>query len=65
MLSWWSQCVYWDTEEQEWSGAGCNVTKETTLTVSHCSCNHLTAFASKRQMINMSLSHQPIEKYFM
>ena len=38
-------CLYWDEDEEEWSGEGCVVGNLTTTETLHCSCTHLSAFA--------------------
>ncbi|XP_072051006.1 polycystin-1-like protein 2 [Amphiura filiformis] len=40
-----AQCIYWDDEQEDWKGDGCRVGAYTSLTHTHCQCNHLTFFA--------------------
>ncbi|XP_078670977.1 polycystin-1-like protein 2 isoform X2 [Branchiostoma floridae x Branchiostoma belcheri] len=44
-----SKCLFFDTTEQMWKSDGCEVGPLTTDTVTHCLCNHLTAFGSDFQ----------------
>ncbi|KAM8893905.1 polycystin-1-like protein 2 isoform 2-T2 [Spinachia spinachia] len=38
------QCLYWDTDNETWSGDGCQVGNKSTPQRIHCLCNHLTLF---------------------
>ncbi|CAH1258631.1 PKDREJ [Branchiostoma lanceolatum] len=40
-------CRYWDAGEEKWDSQGCRVGPLTTMTKTHCLCNHLTAFAGE------------------
>ncbi|XP_035672187.1 polycystic kidney disease protein 1-like 2 [Branchiostoma floridae] len=44
-----SKCLFFDTTEQLWKSDGCEIGPLTTETVTHCLCNHLTAFGSDLQ----------------
>ncbi|XP_066275447.1 polycystin-1-like protein 2 [Branchiostoma lanceolatum] len=44
-----SKCLFFDTTEQIWKSDGCEIGPLTTETVTHCLCNHLTAFGSDFQ----------------
>ncbi|XP_078669286.1 uncharacterized protein LOC144910271 isoform X2 [Branchiostoma floridae x Branchiostoma belcheri] len=40
-------CRYWDTQHEKWDAHGCRVGPLSTMTRTHCLCNHLTAFAGE------------------
>ncbi|KAI4534073.1 hypothetical protein MG293_014933 [Ovis ammon polii] len=41
-----SHCVFWDEVQGTWDNSGCQVGPQTTLSQTHCLCNHLTFFGS-------------------
>ncbi|KAB0352703.1 hypothetical protein FD754_017560 [Muntiacus muntjak] len=41
-----SHCVFWDEVQGTWDNSGCQVGPRTTLSQTHCLCNHLTFFGS-------------------
>ncbi|XP_028402707.1 polycystic kidney disease protein 1-like 2 isoform X2 [Dendronephthya gigantea] len=41
-----SSCLYWDEENQTWTGHGCRVGPLTSRSNIQCFCNHLTSFGS-------------------
>ncbi|XP_039744757.1 polycystic kidney disease protein 1-like 2 [Pteropus medius] len=41
-----SHCVFWDEGQGTWDNSGCQVGSQTTLSQTHCLCNHLTFFGS-------------------
>ncbi|XP_063801546.1 polycystin-1-like protein 3 isoform X2 [Pseudophryne corroboree] len=41
-----TQCVFWDDDLRIWSVDGCYVGAASTVSETHCLCNHLTFFAS-------------------
>ncbi|KAF6078991.1 hypothetical protein HJG60_015036 [Phyllostomus discolor] len=41
-----SHCVFWDEVQRTWDNSGCQVGPRTTLSQTHCLCNHLTFFGS-------------------
>nr|KAF6411309.1 hypothetical protein HJG63_015372 [Rousettus aegyptiacus] len=41
-----SHCVFWDEGQGTWDNSGCQVGPQTTLSQTHCLCNHLTFFGS-------------------
>jgi len=64
MTSWWSDCVYWDTLIHDWSTQGCRVTSDTTLAMTHCSCSHMTAFATRQEVVRVKVTKEKVEDYF-
>ncbi|KAL6468854.1 hypothetical protein MHYP_G00223780 [Metynnis hypsauchen] len=40
------KCVYWDTDQNEWSRAGCWVGPKSVPNMTHCLCNHNTFYGS-------------------
>ncbi|XP_078665528.1 uncharacterized protein LOC144907954 [Branchiostoma floridae x Branchiostoma belcheri] len=44
-----SACLFFDNDQQLWSTEGCEVGSLTTTTLTHCLCDHLTAFGSDFQ----------------
>ncbi|KAL5965723.1 Polycystic kidney disease protein 1-like 3 [Taenia solium] len=41
-----SSCNHMEADSNAWSKSGCKVTRETTVAVVVCECNHLTTFAA-------------------
>nr|XP_058135506.1 polycystin-1-like protein 3 [Dasypus novemcinctus] len=41
-----SHCVFWDEVQGTWDNAGCQVGPRTSLSQTHCRCDHLTFFGS-------------------
>lgn len=62
--TWLSECVFWDVRAMEWSGQGCTVSGSVSSSVMQCSCNHLTAFASRREALDLSVIIEPVERFF-
>ncbi|XP_078670979.1 polycystin-1-like protein 2 [Branchiostoma floridae x Branchiostoma belcheri] len=44
-----STCLFFDNDQQLWSTEGCQVGSLTTTSLTHCLCDHLTAFGSDFQ----------------
>ncbi|XP_033762676.1 polycystic kidney disease protein 1-like 1 [Pecten maximus] len=61
---WWANCLYWNDSESEWSDDGCWSTGESTFYVTHCRCNHLTAFGSHFDLVPNELSFIAVEDFF-
>ncbi|KAL7866550.1 hypothetical protein AOLI_G00143640 [Acnodon oligacanthus] len=40
------KCVYWDTDQKEWSRAGCWVGPKSVPNMTHCLCDHNTFYGS-------------------
>ncbi|KAK0156326.1 Polycystic kidney disease protein 1-like 2 [Merluccius polli] len=45
-LSFITKCIYWDTDQEEWSMEGCQVGPQSTPMLTECLCNHLTLFGN-------------------
>ncbi|XP_053465162.1 polycystic kidney disease protein 1-like 2 [Nycticebus coucang] len=41
-----SHCVFWNEVQEMWDNSGCQVGPRTSLSQTHCLCNHLTFFGS-------------------
>ncbi|XP_021343133.1 uncharacterized protein LOC110443309 isoform X2 [Mizuhopecten yessoensis] len=61
---WWANCLYWNESGREWSDDGCWSTGESTYYVTHCRCNHLTAFGSHFDLVPNELSFVAVEDFF-
>ncbi|XP_060086124.1 polycystin-1-like protein 1 [Ylistrum balloti] len=61
---WWAECIYWNETQSEWSDEGCWSTGESTFHVTHCRCNHLTAFGSHFDLVPNELSFIAVEDFF-
>ncbi|XP_078670967.1 uncharacterized protein LOC144911067 isoform X2 [Branchiostoma floridae x Branchiostoma belcheri] len=44
-----SKCLFFENAQQQWSSDGCEVGPLTSTTLTHCLCDHLTAFGSDFQ----------------
>ncbi|CAH1259009.1 PKDREJ [Branchiostoma lanceolatum] len=44
-----SKCLFFDEGQQQWSSEGCEIGPLTSTSLTHCLCNHLTAFGSDFQ----------------
>ncbi|CAH1259012.1 PKD1L3 [Branchiostoma lanceolatum] len=44
-----STCLFFDNDQQLWNSDGCEVGPLTTTSLTHCLCNHLTAFGTDFQ----------------
>ncbi|KAL4222250.1 Polycystic kidney disease [Mactra antiquata] len=61
---WWGQCLYWNVSQEAWLPDGCNISQDSTLEVTKCSCNHLTTFGGRIQLVPNKLSFTDMEGFF-
>ncbi|KAH3794558.1 hypothetical protein DPMN_148095 [Dreissena polymorpha] len=61
---WWGQCLYWHVAKEMWLPDGCSITPMSTIAVTRCSCNHLTAYGGTVELIPNKLSFADIEGFF-
>ena len=62
---WWGECLYWHAGREAWQSDGCWISQESTVEVTKCSCNHLTAFGGHFELIPNKLTVVDIENFFL
>ncbi|XP_060560495.1 polycystin-1-related protein-like isoform X2 [Ruditapes philippinarum] len=61
---WWSQCLYWNMDKEVWLPDGCSISQNSTFEVTKCTCNHLTSFGGRFELIPNKLTLTDIEGLF-
>ncbi|XP_053373889.1 polycystic kidney disease 1 like 1-like isoform X2 [Mercenaria mercenaria] len=61
---WWGQCLYWNGDKEAWLPDGCSISQNSTFEVTKCTCNHLTSFGGKFELIPNKLTFTDIEGLF-
>ena len=62
---WWGECLYWHTDMEEWLADGCWISQKSTVEVTKCNCNHLTAFGGHFELVPNKLSIVDVENFFL